>query len=714
MPQGLNVAGYMRGGLGLGEASRLYASALERAGVPIRTTTIDPRLPRARGPQRHKAAAKRTDFQDRQTDAETPFNLICVNAPELPHFYADVGTDFFADKHNIGVLAWEVDKVPEEWDYSYELLDEIWVYSEYVKGIFERSAPALPVMRLPLPALARDGAGADPPDLGQGEGFTFLFLFDFFSTLQRKNPLGLVEAFRRAFKPGEGPKLLLKSYNGDYKPDQLATLEQAARRHPDVHVVDRYVTAAEKDALMASCDCYVSLHRAEGFGLTMAEAMALGKPVIATGFSGNLDFMTPENAYLVRHEMTEVGPEGENYPADGRWAEPDLDHAAELMRKVWEDREGSRALAEQGRADVLRDLSMERVGAMGRARLEELAAAGSIGVRADGRPLPPPPPAGLAPLMRAEAAVDRDPIDDARGVGGPKGLWRQGALRAMRPYTAHQEDLNEAAVEALREVVDRLAQVHGLLAEFEGQGGLARGQDLVRMISGMHARPASSHPAISHLDEAGRVVLGFDRAKEAEDVEYGFEDVFRGSEDTIRRRQGVYPDLLGAPEWVLDLGCGRGEFLDLLRERGIAARGVELSQELVDYCVAKGHDAVYGDAIGHLEGLEDGSVPAIFAAQVVEHLPADVLRRLLALTEAKLQPGGKAIFETVNPHTPTALKAFWTDPTHHHPLYPEVLLALSRFAGFASGDVIFPRSSGDFNEDIYESSDYAVVLAKRA
>lgn len=711
---GVNVAGYLRGGLGLGEASRLYVMALERAGVPIRTTTVDPRLPRVIGPRGQRASAKTTDFIDLETDSETPFNLICVNTPELPHFYAEVGVNFFEGRHSIGVLAWEVDKVPAEWDYSFELLDEIWVYSRYVERIFSEAAPFLPVKRLPLPVVIRDREAVAPPDLGLGPGFTFLFLFDFFSTLQRKNPLALIEAFTRAFRPGEGPQLVLKSYNGDYKPDRLATLQRAAGRRPDVHVVDQYVTAAEKDALMASCDCYVSLHRAEGFGLTLAEAMAQGKPVIATGFSGNTDFMSEENSYLVRYEVTEVGPDGENYPAEGHWAEPDIEHAAELMREVWEDSAGAAAKAEQGRDDVLAQLSLEDVGAIGRSRLEEVAAGGQVGVRANGRQRPPPPPAGLAPLMRAEVAVERDPLEFALAVGGAKGLWRQSALRAMRPYTAFQQHLNEATVESLREVVDRLEQVHGLLAQFEGQGGFVRGQDLVRVISGMRARPASSHPAISHLDEDGRVVLGFDLAREdvAENA-FGFEDVFRGSEATIRQRQAIYPEMLGSPGWVLDLGCGRGEFLDVLREHGIRGLGVELSQHLVDLCVAKGHDAVHGDAIEHLEGLEDESVPAIFAAQVVEHLPADVLRTLLELVQAKLEPGGTAVFETVNPHTPTALKAFWTDPTHHHPLYPEVLIALCRFAGFSSGRVVFPQPSGDFNEDIYERPDYAVVVKKR-
>ena len=110
-----------------------------------------------------------------------------------------------------------------------------------------------------------------------------------------------------------------------------------------VVVVDRFVTDQQRVNLINRCDAYVSLHRSEGFGLTLGEAMALGKPVIGTGFGGNTDFMTHANAWLVDYEETLVGPEGENYPAHGTWAEPDVDHAAELMRRVWEEREEASA-----------------------------------------------------------------------------------------------------------------------------------------------------------------------------------------------------------------------------------------------------------------------------------------------------------------------------------------------------------------------------------
>ena len=124
------------------------------------------------------------------------------------------------------------------------------------------------------------------------------------STIQRKNPVGLIEAFRRAFAAGEGPRLLIKTINAPLRPLHEEALLDAAQGRPDIHIVDRSLTAEEMDGLIAGCDCYVSLHRSEGFGLTMAEAMAVGKPVIATAYSGNVDFMNRDNSLLVDYELT--------------------------------------------------------------------------------------------------------------------------------------------------------------------------------------------------------------------------------------------------------------------------------------------------------------------------------------------------------------------------------------------------------------------------
>ena len=620
---GVNAVGYLRGGLGLGQAARLYVEALDAAGVPVRTTTVDVDLPAVVGPDGRHAQVKTTDFADLHVEGELPFNLVCVNAPELPGLHAQLGPEFFAGRYTIGVWAWEVDVVPASWDGAFDLVDEIWVYSRYVQEIISAVSP-VPVVRVPLPIVAPP-AGGDVAGLELPDGFQFLFLFDFYSTLARKNPLGLVEAFTRAFTPGEGPQLVLKSHNGDFKPERLAALREAAGDRPDIHILDRFLSAAEMAALMRRADCYVSLHRAEGFGLTLGEMMALGKPVIATGFSSNLDFMTAENSYLVRHRETLVGSEGESYPARGTWAEPDLDHAAQLMREVWRDQAQARARGARAREEIAGRFSLEAVGQAARNRLKRLAAAdrrrqrASSGPAADGDN-------GTRGLVNswvetAEMKLSFDPARDARETGGPKGAARRAALAAMRPYTHHQNELSRFTVKALRELDERLDDL-----ALDTQSQIARLQALVqRSLTGARDRPA----------------LRFDAGGAP-----------GGPEEPLPR---------DAPVLELD-GAG-------------AAAG--------------------------LRALDDGSVPALHAAQLVEQLDPDQLAEVLELMRRKLAPGGVAVIEAVNP---------LAEATRSHPLVPEALLALCRLAGFHSGAVRFARETGDHDADLVLNRDYAVVV----
>ena len=190
----------------------------------------------------------------------------------------------------------------------------------------------------------------------------------------------------------------------------------------------------------------------------------------------------------------------------------------------------------------------------------------------------------------------------------------------------------------------------------------------------------------------------------------GFEDLFRGSEQMIRDRQRVYLDLIADRGPVLDAGCGRGEFLDLLEELGVEYRGVDLDPGMVERCREKGHENVeQGDLLDVLESTPAGSLGAIFSAQVIEHLELDQLHRFLELGLSRLRPGGLLIAETVNPHSAAALKAFWVDPTHMHPLFPETMLALCALKGYAAGDVFAPVGTGDWDEDRTQVGEYALV-----
>jgi glycosyltransferase involved in cell wall biosynthesis len=322
----VNVVGYFQAELGVGEAARLLIRALEAADIPYSTVINRETLSR----QTHS-------ITERSQSSRSDINILCVNADQTPALARKMTPKFFAGRHTIGVWFWEVEDIPPEFYRAFNFVDEIWVASDFIAGALAKVSPK-PIFKYNLPILKPPiDDSLSRADVGLADRFTFLFSFDFFSVLERKNPAGVIKAFRRAFRPGEGPALVIKTINGDKRLLDLEKLRFAAQGDPDIKIIDGYMSAVEKNTMMARCDCYVSLHRSEGFGLTMAEALALGKPVIATRYSGNLDFMTDENSYLCSHTFRKIGPDCPPYPASCHWAEPNLDEAAAFMRRVYED-----------------------------------------------------------------------------------------------------------------------------------------------------------------------------------------------------------------------------------------------------------------------------------------------------------------------------------------------------------------------------------------
>lgn len=357
-PFGVNLVGYLGAELGLGVAARQMRAALESAGVPTSTVTYD----------------RTSSHQERRSDGGTdrPYhvNLLVIVPDQLSLFVGDVGPEFLRGHHNIGLWYWESDVMSESQLPAYDHVDEVWAATTYLRDAFA-SAGRAPVALVPSP-LAFDPPAPTPADrarLGLDERFTILFSFDFLSVVERKNPLGLVEAYRRAYGPEDGARLVLKSINGDVFPQDREQLAAAISDRPDIELWDRHLSAEDRLALVGAVDCYASLHRAEGLGLTMAEAMAAGTPVVATGYSGNLDFMDDRSALLVPYELVEVGP-GRHYPAHGHWASPDLDVAAQHLRAVRED-VALRDRLVRGAAAALEPFTVERVGRIARDRLLE-------------------------------------------------------------------------------------------------------------------------------------------------------------------------------------------------------------------------------------------------------------------------------------------------------------------------------------------------------
>jgi glycosyltransferase involved in cell wall biosynthesis len=338
----VNVAGYFRAELGIGAAGRSIIAALEAADIPINTVTFDRAANRLAHP-----------FDNRTSDTgRADINVICINPDQIGAFAEQVGPEFSHGRYNIGIWFWEVEDFPAWSHHAFNWLDEVWVASEFMRQTFLKVSPKpvfkfrLPVMVPPVDHSITRAQFKLPPE------FTFLFSFDFLGVLERKNPVGLIEVFTRAFKPGEGPRLVIKTINGNERILELEKLKYAARGRPDIVLFDGYLSAVENASFTALADCYVSLHRAEGFGLTIAEAMAQGQPAIATGYSGNLEFMTPQNSYLCPSRRCKVGPGCEPYPAESHWSEPDVAAAAELLRRVYEHPEEAAVRGARAAADM--------------------------------------------------------------------------------------------------------------------------------------------------------------------------------------------------------------------------------------------------------------------------------------------------------------------------------------------------------------------------
>jgi hypothetical protein len=373
--EGATVVGYLRTESGMGELSRSTARALKAASYPITTVDVD------------DAPQRQCDLTLAHEDRghPLPFTIVHMNAPEAVR-HAQSLRPLLEARFPIGYWAWELPELPDEWTEAFALFREVWTCSIHAAtAIGARSPVPVQAMWPALPdalpsALTRE-------DFGLPEGrFAFLFLYDFLSETERKNPAGLLEAFRRAFRADDRAHLVIKTSNGDMRRDDWKRLAAAAEGLP-VTLFDRYLSRADVLALIRACDAYVSLHRAEGFGYTMAEAMAQARPVIATHYSGNADFMTPWNSFPVPYRLVELDRAHGRYAAGQHWADPDLDAAAELMRSVARDREHAAEVARRGQQDVTRQLSAEACGARVVARLRTLAQA---------HPTPASPAADLA------------------------------------------------------------------------------------------------------------------------------------------------------------------------------------------------------------------------------------------------------------------------------------------------------------------------------
>jgi glycosyltransferase involved in cell wall biosynthesis len=359
---GVDVVGFLHAEHGIGQAARLVVEALHAVQTQVSTTS----------------------YRNTQSRQSYPFDadevgtfrtvIMSVNAEIIKDIQSTFGSQYFSDVYVIGQWFWELEKAPKWFAESYQYVDELWAPTRFIEEMLKREAPErVKVEYMPLPLkVPQVNATVTRSELGIDDRFMYLFTFDFMSVMKRKNPLGLVEAFRSTFAEGEGPQLVIKCINGNSRPEGMAQLLKACSGRSDITVIGRYLDADHAAALMNLCDCYVSLHRSEGLGLTIADAMLLEKPVIATGYSGNLDFMTPETSYLVPWKKVKVGRGAEGYDKSAYWAEPDLSQAGKLMREVYENKAEALQRGIAAKRDLELRFSLSATGTRMSERLQEI------------------------------------------------------------------------------------------------------------------------------------------------------------------------------------------------------------------------------------------------------------------------------------------------------------------------------------------------------
>lgn len=362
---GLNVVGFFRADLGIGESARCMARAADGAGLPA--TLVNLRLP-CKNPQGDDSFTGRL-----QDDNPHPVNVFHVDAPgsrDIDHHH---GKAFRSGRYNVGYWAWELPDFPDAWVPYSSYVDEVWAPSRFAAEAIARKVP-VPVLAMPHAISFERPVGDFRAKFGLPVGkLLFLFLYDLNSYSERKNPAGALEAFRRSGLAGRNAALVIKVHNAAANPGDWARLQAAAAELPGTVLINRTLSRQEVYELESACDVFVSLHRSEGFGLAIAECMYLGKPAVSTDWSGSAEFVGAGNGCPVRCALVTLDRNHGPYAKGQTWADPDLDHAADWMRRLAGDDALRGRLGAAARATIEAKFSPAAIGALYRQRLESIA-----------------------------------------------------------------------------------------------------------------------------------------------------------------------------------------------------------------------------------------------------------------------------------------------------------------------------------------------------
>ena len=361
-PLGVNIFGALSAASGLGTAARAMAKAVKSMGISFELNVFDV-----------SSGELRPSANEERLHPTFGINLMLANADQVPRVFAAYGEGFFDDAYNIAVWQWELASPRSDTFYAFDGLDEVWTNSEFQRNAISSLAP-VPVTTIHIPVVATQaGQSSSRREFGiPPNRFVFLMPFDVGSTSARKNPLAVVEAFRKIQQDYPNTHLVLKYHSGKFESEFTRQLLSAVAGAQNITVISSELRLSQLDMLRAGCDCLISAHRSEGFGLNIAEFLSLGKPVIATAYSGNLDFFDESVGFPVDYTLTELTVQAGPYQPGFIWAEPSMNALAVQMRRVLDDPEEVHTRGAAAAARIRSMLSLEAVSTAMKDRLDAL------------------------------------------------------------------------------------------------------------------------------------------------------------------------------------------------------------------------------------------------------------------------------------------------------------------------------------------------------
>lgn len=363
-PAGINLIGCIRAEIGLGQSCRLLANELEHTGIPyvIKDFQLDGEL-------------RAEDHSwDEKVQESTPYdvNIFHVEPLDLVMAYnSNLDKDIWNKRYNIAFWLWELEEFPKSWEKALVLVDEIWTPSEFASASV-RKVTDKPVHTIPYCVEAPTNQQYNRAYFGLPEDkFLFLVMYDTNSTIERKNPLGAIHAFQKAFSPDDTSVGLVLKMNNP-KEEDLDAIKKSLGEYNNIYYITEIMDKVIVNSLIQYVDVFVSLHRAEGFGLVMAEAMLNGTPCIATNWSSNTEFMNDDVACMVDYSFTTLKKNAPPYKKGTRWADANIDTAADYMKRLAKDNDFYQHIKENGKRYVEQKLGMEQAVDMIRKRFKRL------------------------------------------------------------------------------------------------------------------------------------------------------------------------------------------------------------------------------------------------------------------------------------------------------------------------------------------------------